>query len=310
MEHDVKHGFVLGMDGGGTAACIMACKLDGTLIGTWKAGALNVNGQPYEKAAEAVGQAMKQLEGRGLSLKDCRGVCVGAAGISNEAAAPVIERTLRECGMTGPIRLVGDHETALAAEFDELWGVVVIAGTGSICYGMDPKGRCLRVGGYGHLIDDEGSAYAIGCGMLKAIVKSADGRGEKTRLMAAVYQLLCVNSPESLITWLYEPYRTKKEIAALAMLAEQAALAGDVVAYQILESAARELVLLAHTVLCGMPETDKILLCGSVLKKNATVRRIFTANLKEPHPGVKTVIMRKNAALGAVRIIRKELGYL
>lgn len=84
--------------------------------------------------------------------------------------------------MQGVIRLVGDHETALAGALEEPAGVILIAGTGSICYGVNESGAKFRAGGYGHIIDDAGSAYAIGRDILKAVVRSSDGRQGQTVL--------------------------------------------------------------------------------------------------------------------------------
>lgn len=302
--------FVLGIDGGGTATCIMACEKDGTRLREWKSGALNVNGQPHEKAAETMIRIMDQLKERGLSVKGCKGICVGAAGVSNADTSVILRKVLKDCGMEGAIKLVGDQETALAAAFEQLWGIVLIAGTGSICYGRDREGRVYRSGGCGHMIDDAGSAYAIGRDILNTVVRSVDGRGGYTLLVDSVYRKISVCSLEQLITWLYAPDRTKKDIAAFAVLAWEWAKHGDPEAVKILKNAAEELTKLADAVLRSIPEADKILLGGSVLKNNADIRRDFAAGLQKIYPDVKTVIMQENASLGAVRIIRKELGYL
>ncbi|WP_312430280.1 BadF/BadG/BcrA/BcrD ATPase family protein [Lacrimispora sp.] len=115
-------------------------------------------------------------------MSDCRGICIGAAGISNRDTAKLLTRNLKEQGMQGVIRLVGDHETALAGALEEPAGVILIAGTGSICYGINESGAKFRAGGYGHIIDDAGSAYAIGKDILKAVVRSSDGRQGQTVL--------------------------------------------------------------------------------------------------------------------------------
>lgn len=302
--------FVLGIDGGGTAAAVMASGLDGTPFGEWTSGALNVNGQSYDQAADTLLQIVNGLGERGLPISGCRGVCIGAAGISNSASEKVFLTVLRECGMTGAVRLAGDQETALAAAFERLYGVVLIAGTGSICYGRNREGCTYRTGGFGHIIDDEGSAYAIGRDILRAVVRSTDGRGDATILTGLLYRKLSVDSPNQLVTWLYAPERTKKEIAALAVLAQEAAASGDREADRIQKNAAWALADLAIPVLRSIPETDCMKLGGSVLKKNEEIRRAFKAAIRKAYPNVTPEVFKEPAALGAVRIIRKELGYL
>lgn len=306
----MKEEFVLGIDGGGTAAGVMAAGMDGTPLGTWTFGALNINGQTYGQAADTVRSIAKGLLDEGLPMSRCKGVCIGAAGISNHDTARVFHKALEDCGMRGVIKLAGDQETALAAASETLWGVVLIAGTGSICYGRNQWGHSFRSGGFGHLIDDEGSAYAIGRDILKAVVKSTDGRGENTVLKELLYQRLSVSSAQQLVTWLYAPERTKKEIAALAVLAQEGEEAGDREAVRILKNAGKALLELADPVLVSIPEADCIYLSGSVLIKNARIRREFSGGLQKMHPKAAPKLLEEPAALGAVRIIRKELGYL
>ena len=73
----------------------------------------------------------------------------------------LVTRAVRQCGYEGPLRLLGDQEIALAGAIDGP-GAVLVAGTGAICCGRDGAGNRTRVGGYGYLIDDGGSGYALG----------------------------------------------------------------------------------------------------------------------------------------------------
>ena len=69
-----------------------------------------------------------------------------------------------------------DQETALAGALGAPCGMVLIAGTGSICFGRDAVVKQPGSGGYGHKIDDEGSGYALGRDALAAVVRAQDGR--------------------------------------------------------------------------------------------------------------------------------------
>ena len=53
--------------------------------------------------------------------------------------------------------------------------VLIVSGTGSACYARNPNGKEIKVGGWGHLLGDKGSGYAIGLRALKAAPReSAD----------------------------------------------------------------------------------------------------------------------------------------
>lgn len=305
---DMEKEYIVGMDGGGTGTNIQAYGRNHSSLGEWKVGPLNINGQSYEKTAETVRNAIHMVRQSGLSIEDCKGICIGAAGISNKDTASVITQALQEEGVKGKIKLVGDHETALAAAFPDMWGIILISGTGSICYGRDRYGTRYRVGGYGHIIDDDGSAYAIGRDILRAVALEYDGREEATSLKEAVFDRLGLSSMEELITWLYSPERTKKEIAALAPLAE-AEEERDSAAARIIEKASRELSTMAATMLCKLPEAEKIVLGGSVFLKNQRIRERFIEHIGRSYPQIQIENMSENAAVGAVRIIKEELGW-
>ena len=82
-------------------------------------------------------------------------------------------------------------------------GVILIAGTGSVCFARNQQGQIWRTGGWGHLIGDEGSAYAVSAAMLRAVLMECDGRGEKTLLTPLVMEKLGISDPMGIVDWVY-----------------------------------------------------------------------------------------------------------
>ena len=82
-------------------------------------------------------------------------------------------------------------------------GCILIAGTGSICTGITEDGKTARAGGWGHLIDDVGSGYALGRDALTAVVRAQDGRGAKTVLTDLVQKAWKVENIGQLIAETY-----------------------------------------------------------------------------------------------------------
>ncbi len=298
--------FVIGMDGGGTATVVMVSGLHGDLMARFRLGPLNINGQSRKAAEDTLAQLRAELENSGHHMSDCKGICIGAAGISNRDTAAFLTRSFKEQGLEGVIRLVGDHETALAGALEEPAGVILIAGTGSICYGINESGVKFRAGGYGHIIDDAGSAYAIGRDILKAVVRAADGRKEQTVLRGKVFQILQADSVGDLITWLYQPERSKKEIAALAPLLEYGVREKDQASLEIFNHCGEELTELAGAVLAHFKAPVSLVVSGSVLMKNNEIYRLFCEKTKKRFPGLEIMKMRGEAAQGALRIILRE----
>lgn len=157
------------------------------------------------------------------------------------------------------------------------------------------------------MIDDAGSAYAIGRDILKAMVYGIDGRGEATVLKKAVFKKLSINEVEELVTWLYAPERKKSEIAALAVVLEEAVSEGDKAAEQILETAVWELFMLIKAVMTKLRDSKTLVLGGSVLLNNFKISSRLSELVKQEYPQITIVNMQNHAAYGAVKLIRREL---
>jgi N-acetylglucosamine kinase-like BadF-type ATPase len=189
-------------------------------------------------------------------------------------------------------------------------GVVVLAGAGSVAFGRCREGREVKVGGWGHAMGDEGSAYWIALQSLSAITKAADGRAEETRLTSAL--LRHWNAPN--LTSLHQKiYAGELDRAALASAAEkvgQAAQAGDAVAQRILRHAGHELGHLAATALRRLSMQDDapiIGVVGEVFQAGESLLEPFIQVLWQSVPGAQVTPPRVPTVLGAVALALIDL---
>ncbi|WP_230398235.1 N-acetylglucosamine kinase [Novisyntrophococcus fermenticellae] len=296
--------YLLGLDGGGTKTMVCVADEEGNILERFESGAFNMNGQSREKALQTLRDIYIRLKMLGYKINKCRGVGIGAAGISNPAVSQILKEAFKQEGFLCRIGLFGDHETALAAAFPECRGIVLISGTGSICIGRDAWGRQYRAGGYGHLIDDVGSAYAIARDMLSAVVRAEDGRAESTLLKKLVFEKLNIRKTEDLLGFLYQPGRSKKEVASLAPLISQAAAYGDRSAMEIERKSARDLADLVIAVSGNMPEEKHLALSGSVLLHNLHIRKLVCSCLETYDSSMEIIINYGEAAAGALRLFQ------
>ena len=264
---------------------------------------MNLNGQTKEKTRQTLRQLQEELHKRQLSEEDCTGIAMGAAGISNPDTKKFLTVQMEKMGFSCPVLVYGDHETALAAELESCHGVILISGTGSICYGIDRQGNQVRTGGWGHLIDDRGSGYAIAVDILSSVVQAWDGRGEQTILTELVFEQLGIKELTELIRYIYAPERSKKEIASLAALIGKAEEQKDTVALRIQERAADALYEMVQAVHKKMPAERELVLAGSVLKNNQKIQSslIEKLNSKQPQWSIRTA--QHSAATGALRLL-------
>jgi N-acetylglucosamine kinase-like BadF-type ATPase len=78
---------------------------------------------------------------------------------------------------TNSIVLASDITTSHAGALGGAPGVVVAAGTGAAALALDQEGRSAICDGWGYLLGDEGSGYAIGRAGLASALREHDGRG-------------------------------------------------------------------------------------------------------------------------------------
>ena len=290
-----------GWDGGGTKTEAAAVDEQGREVARGVFGPLNLNGTAPEQVRATIREAIGFMEAQPGGLAGCAGLVIGAAGISNAGAADMLRSAVEQAGYRGPMHLAGDQEIALAGAVEGP-GAVLIAGTGSICYGKSGP-KILRAGGYGYLIDDEGSGYAIGRDILAAVVRARDGRGPGTVLTESVFSALGVSDIPQIISWLYAPDTGKKDVAALARLLPDAVEAQDEAARQIVLKAVNALTELALTVWTGLGlQEGELALTGSILTHQAAIRRGVEQCCRAVYPAMQCISPRGSAAYGAAKM--------
>ncbi|WP_419815735.1 N-acetylglucosamine kinase [Glacieibacterium sp.] len=164
-------------------------------------------------------------------------------------------------------------------------GINLVAGTGSIGYG-ERNGRKARVGGWGEVFSDEGSAYWIAIQGLNAFTRMSDGRLPIGPLKSIVGQTLGLNTDLDICARVMgENGMTRDEIAGLAPTVSQAAEAGDEVAVAILDQAGSELAQMAQALRRNLEfaDSETVLLSwsGGVLTKQLAVRNAFLHHLRQ-----------------------------
>lgn len=286
--------FAAGVDGGGTRTTVECRAPDGTVLCRRAFGPFNLNSVGEERFAALLEEIAAFLRETG----ECAALCIGAAGVSNPR---VRELTARAMEGLCPWRLAGDHEIALHGALSGGPGIALIAGTGSICCGKNSRGEFVRTGGWGHLIDDGGSGYALGRDILSAVVRQWDGRGEETVLSRLVMEHLEIDTPQELIAYVYGG--DKSRVAALAPLAGRAAEAGDRAALAIYEKNGAELgdLVLAAAKRLGISSGEAALL-GGLLTGDGRLRGALTAYLADRAPGLRCTAPRQDAAAGAAML--------
>ena len=256
--------FIAGIDGGGTHTRIELRDMDNGFVRRGEFGPFNINSIGETAFRGLLREVFTWCGG----MEQCARLCVGAAGISNPKVGQILAEELAAAGFAGKWKLCGDQEIALRGAMDGE-GLVVIAGTGSICFGKNAAGQTARSGGFGHLIDDGGSGYAIGRDVLASAVRAMDGRVADTAVLQAVCDRLG-GGPEKIVPFVYSPETDKAAIAKISYVALELADQGNPEAMKILDQAAAELaqLVLAVQQRLGMQQCRIALLGGLLTEEN------------------------------------------
>jgi glucosamine kinase len=201
--------------------------------------------------------------------------------------------------------LADDAVTSHAGALSLGWGVSIVAGTGVACLAVPEHGAARIIGGHGYLLGDEGGGFWIGRHGLRAVLRSADGRGPETSLAAPARRRF--GSLTDLHVRLHAGDRPVNAIAQFAPDVLEAAEAGDAAATHIVDEAARELLLLARAGAAwagGEAVTVPLALGGRLLEPGGGLRRRLLDLLAGARLPVAPRSADASALDGAVRLGR------
>lgn len=244
------HNLYLGVDGGGTKTHVVLIDDDKQVVGEGMDGASNPLRVGIETAVANILTAVNAACDAGnLNRGDIVSATLGLAGVRREDLRQrVYDRFLRDLHIK-PVDVSTDAEIALYGATLGKAGLVVIAGTGSVCIGQNDEGKKATAGGWGPLAGDEGGGAGIARRALQAIAKASDGRGKPTNLSEVALDYFRAARMEDLSVAIYAPQIDNARIAGFARFVIETASQGDEVATGVLTEAGRELALAAIAVI-------------------------------------------------------------
>ena len=311
---------MLGLDGGGTKTVCVLMDDTGKMLGRGEAGASNYQSVGKKAAILSIQSALAQAIASTAAVK-VEAICLGLAGVARPADIQVANSFVEQLKLSDSlpvtwalqpsnIVICNDALIALVGGVGHDVGIVAIAGTGSIIFGRNHQGCTKRVGGWGYILGDEGSAYHLAVSGMRAALRAYDGRSEPTTLQERIIEHLGLSSLENLIEVIYQQGWGVKEIAALAPIVDGAAASGDAVALTIIENAVKELVQATQAVIDEIfspTEVVELVTTGSVWQSLSLIRDKFQASIVTRSPGAKVIFPRYEPAYGAALLALNSL---
>lgn len=197
----------------------------------------------WERYLERITQAVREaLATAGAAPGHVGSIGLGLSGVDRPIEKLRLSQWVRASFPALQSSWVGnDALPALRQGAGKLAGIILIAGTGSICLGAAPDGRTIRVGGWGAALGgDEGSGFWIGRTALNVACQLADGRRRgQTRLLGEVLATLNLIEPIQLIPWAtsQDADQFKRTLAGLTPLVLDLARQDDPAARRIVRLA-------------------------------------------------------------------------
>lgn len=312
---------VLGIDGGATKTVCILTGVNGHVVGRGEAGPANIHKVSIETAYQSILTAVSSAAAS-LGIVEVEAICIGSAGVDRPGDVQIIAEFIHrlKCEKSIAIKWSIKHSTtitcndgliALTGGIGKPEGVVAITGTGSFIFGRNQHGQTGRVGGWGHILGDEGSAYDIAIRGIKAVLASHDGRSGATQLTERFLEQLQIRHVQDIVEVIYQRELTVSEIASLAPIVDDAAFEGDLIAFQIIDRAAIELADAALVVidkLFSRDETIEVVTAGSVWSGKSGIRQRFEKMILERAPVANVIPPRHEPAYGACLLAIDSIG--
>jgi len=307
-----------GFDGGGTRTTCVLCDPEGSVLGVGSGGRSNYHNTGLRNALASLKRSFEGALAQSGAADDSVAMeaCFGLAGLDSPEDMAIMKRGIRSMALGSGGRrsdlVVNDWRTAVTGAFIDEPGVTLTAGTGCVAAAQSVGGRrVVRVGGWGHVVDDRGSAYDIGRDALYAAMRDYDGRGPKTALLRLIIRRLDVSEPQGIIARVYAGHMTVSEIASLSALVSEAAEGGDEVALKILREKGGilgELVVSAASSLRILRAPFGVSLNGGVFKAGRPILGPLEERIRAAAPRAAMVEPKLAPACGAVVLLLRRVG--
>lgn len=301
-------GVVVGVDGGGTTTDVAVADLSGAVLAIERTGPSNHESIGVEGAVAVVAAAVDAaLAAAGAGRADVRAAVFGLAGCDWPSDEQRLTAAVGGLGLDGPCRVVNDSVVALRAGCRDRWGVVSIAGTGSVTAGVGRSGEFARTMAIGWG-EPSGSGTLV-TAALHAVAAEFHGTGPATALTGRLVEALGHDDVASM----FEAISRGRAggLRRFAPIVTALADDGDVVAAGIVVDAAREHADLAVAVALrvGLVEGPfDLVTAGAVHGSGPCFASAFARQVEAACPAAEIVPLTVAPVVGGIRLALESLG--
>lgn len=270
--------YFIAVDAGGSKTVALLFDSDFNLIGTGRAGGVNLTQTTLEDCRQNVSDCLDMMFSETLPDK------IEHLYITFVGPVDVLRDELKK-------RTVVVNETIISEGLGGVYagaltdtGITAVSGTGATLFYSKDGVQKAYLGGWGPVFGDGGSGTWIGCKSLDAAVKYYDGVGEKTLLTQYIKDELNLSDFRSLINRIYSSVAPFRTAAKITEIASRAAHDGDEIALSIFKAAAHEILIYTMGIIkkFDIPKDDRLVVCcGGAWKAHPIMFETYKSELQK-----------------------------
>jgi N-acetylglucosamine kinase-like BadF-type ATPase len=302
--------YYLGVDIGGTKSHALIADGEGNVVGFGVGGSGNHEVVGYQGLTAClqsiVSQALNTAE---ISITDIAGAGFGVAGYDWPSERQPTIDAIQSLNLNAPLEVVNDAIIGLLTGAEAGWGVALVSGTGTNCWGWDPARRVGRVTGCGWLFGEYGGAYDLVARAVQGVAFAWGKRGPATQLTQVFLEKTGAATPDELLEGL--ALGKFRLTSAEAPLVVETAKHGDPVAKLALQWLATELGGLAISVIRQLEfqsQAFEVVLVGSLFNAGKILLVPLERAIQVEAPGARLVKLQSPPVVGGVLLGMEAAG--
>jgi len=298
---------LVGIDGGATHSTAAAVWPDGKVACIARGKGLNFNNDGVEKVRQRLEEMVREITERTDAHVRC--VCAGMAALDKPADS---NTTSKFTGLLSAeqLDLQSDAYIALMGLTRGEPGMIAICGTGSMLMLADRDGGQHISGGWGYLMEDAGSGYAIARDALLSAIAAYEGTGPETSLIDHALSYFSISDLRALIDIIYSQDFSPDRLAGFARHVLAEADMGDMLSTHIIIKSMEKLAHQAAELFKKAPGAVCTGLYGGIFAHSEIARSAFSIALKRRMPEAEICSPEFTPELGAVIHLMNKYGLL
>ncbi len=289
----------LGIDGGGVKTTAIVANETGKILAKTVGESIDYKTIGLTTARKNLKSIIKELSVKtGAARFKC--ACIGSSALTTRAT--VKETDALTSNILEADKLIMDSSIFTAMECMLGTGAcaLVISGIDSMVAARNEKGKMSTAGGWGYLLGNDGSGYAIAMDAIRYAIRAYEGSESPTMLLDEMLEFFDAYNPTELKDKFFDPVTERAKISAFAGRVFSCASAGDGKAIEIVSNHARMLAGTTASLIKKFPSDTAIGLWGGVFVYNRRFRQEFSHAMSKHSENYKIELLNYPAECGAL----------